>query len=222
MSKILIIGNVLKDVYIKLDERQNDFEVDEHGISWLELGFNGAAHSFFKRTSVFGGAAVSLSTLHNLGVDAAILNSKTEMKSGDITWSDDPADYRYIFSHKGGITYFVPSGRKATDWAMPKGTPEWILIDRSTNVSERLVDELKNFLKFSSGTKLAVHVAKQQTPVSQRLAEMADILFVEDEPPVHVEEKLSTKSSLTNHIPSWCAILARARSCLAKLRKAGI
>lgn len=196
MSKILIIGNVLKDVYLKLDERQNDFEVDDRGISWLELGFNGAAHSFFKRTSVFGGAAVSLSVLHNLGVDAAILNSKTEMKAGEISWSDDPADYRYILSHKGGITYFVPSERKATDWSMPKGTPEWILIDRSTNISERLVDELKNFLKFSGGTKLAVHAEKHQTPVGQRLAEMADILFLEDEPPVHTEEKIVDKIEL--------------------------
>lgn len=193
MSKILIIGNVLKDVYLKLDERQNDFETDDRGISWLELAFNGATHSFFKRTSVFGGAAVSLSVLSKLGVDAAILNSKSEMRAGEISWSNDPADYRYIFSYKGGITYFVPSERKTTDWAMPKGTPEWILIDRSTNVSERLVDELKNFLKFSGGTKLAVHTAKRQTPTDQKLAKMADILFVEDEPPVHVEEKIVDK-----------------------------
>ncbi len=210
MSKILIIGNVLKDVYLKLDERQNDFEVDDCGINWLDLAFNGAAHSFFKRTSVFGGAAVSLSVLHSLGVDAAILNSKTEMKAGDITWSDDPADYRYILSYKGGITYFVPSSRKVTDWTMPKGTPEWILIDRSTNVSERLVDELKNFLKFSGGTKLAVHIAKQQTPVDQRLAEMADILFVEDEPPVHTEEKIVDKIKLDQpHTQLVCHISPR-------------
>ena len=138
------------------------------------------------------------------------MNSKTEMKAGDITWSDDPADYRYILSHKGGITYFVPSSRKATDWAMPKGTPEWILIDRSTNVSERLVDELKNFLKFSGGTKLAVHVAKHQTPVDQRLAEMADILFVEDEPPVHTEEKIVDKIELDQpHTQLVCHISPR-------------
>ena len=196
MSKILIIGNVLKDVYLKLDERQNDFETDDRGISWLELAFNGETHSFFKRTSVFGGAAVSLSVLNKLGVDAAILNSKSETKAGEISWSNDPADYRYIFSHKGGITYFVPSERKTTDWTMPKGTPEWILIDRSTNVSDRLVDELKNFLKFSGGTKLAVHIAKQHTPVDQKLAQLADILFVEDEPPVHVEEKIVDKVEL--------------------------
>ena len=76
MSKILIVGNVLKDVYLKLDERQNDFELDESGISWLELGFNGATHSFLKRTSMYGGAAISLSVLSKLGIDAGILNSK--------------------------------------------------------------------------------------------------------------------------------------------------
>ena len=52
MSKILIIGNVLKDVYLKLDNRQNDFEEDAQGIQWLDLAFNGAKHGFFKRTSV--------------------------------------------------------------------------------------------------------------------------------------------------------------------------
>lgn len=196
MSKILIVGNVLKDVYLKLDERQNDFEMDENGISWLELGFNGMAHSFLKRTSVYGGAAVSLSVLSKLRIDAGILNSKTEFKPGDVLWSDDPADYRYIFCHKSGITYFVPSERKATDWSMPAGTPDWILVDRSTKVSMRLVDELKNFLKFSHGTKLAVHAEKRTTPAGQRLAEMADILFIEDEPPVRVEEKIVDKVEL--------------------------
>ena len=196
MSKILIVGNVLKDVYLKLDERGGDFETDDLGINWLELGFNGEAHKFFHRTSVFGGAAVSLSVLHQLGLEASILNSNAEVKASEITWSNDPADYRYIFSYKGGITYFVPSSRKATDWSMPSGTPEWLLVDRSTNVSARLVDEIKNFLKFSHGTKLAVHVEKHPTPAGQRLAEMADILFQEDEPPVHVEEKIVDKIEL--------------------------
>lgn len=190
MSKILIIGNVLKDVYLKLNENQNGFEADDQGINWLNLAFNGDSHSFFRRTSVYGGAAVSLTTLTKLGIDAGILNSKSEMKAGEISWSNDPADYRYILSYKGGITYFVPSERKPTDWAMPAGRPEWILVDRSTQISARLVDELKNFLKFSPSTKLAVHMPKDDTPTGQRLAEMADILFREDEPAVHVEEKI--------------------------------
>lgn len=193
MSKILIIGNVLKDVYLKLDEQKNTFEIDENGINWLELAFNGGAHSFFRRTSVYGGAAVSLAILNQFGINASIMNSRTEMTAGEITWSDDPSDYRYIFSYKGGVTYFVPSTRKATDWSMPssmRDTPEWLLIDRSTTISAKLVDEVKNFLKFSPSTKLAVHAEKHTTPAGQRLMEMADLLFVEDEPPVHTDEKI--------------------------------
>lgn len=193
MSKILIIGNVLKDVYLKLDEQKNTFELDENGINWLELAFNGGAHSFFRRTSVYGGAAVSLAILNQFGINASIMNSRTEMTAGEITWSDDPSDYRYIFSYKGGVTYFVPSTRKATGWSMPssmRDTPEWLLIDRSTTVSAKLVDEVKNFLKFSPSTKLAVHAEKHTTPAGQRLMEMADLLFVEDEPPVHTDEKI--------------------------------
>lgn len=198
MSKILIIGNVLKDVYLKLDDRQNDFETDEHGIDWMNLGFNGEAHSFFRRTSVYGGAAVSLSVLDRLGVEATILNSKTEVRDGEIVWADDAADYRYIFTHNGEITYFVPSARKATDWAMPsttsrQGGAEWILVDRSANVSAKLVDELKNFLKFAPATKLAVHAEKRTTPAGRDLAEMADVLFLESEPPVHKNEKIVDK-----------------------------
>lgn len=196
MSKILIVGNVLKDVYLKMDERKNDFELDERGVSWLDLGFNGEAHSFFRRTAVYGGAAVSLAVLNGLGLDAGILNNQSEMKAGEIIWSGNAADYRYIFCNQNGITYFVPSERVATDWAMPKGTPEWILADRSTNVGMRLVDELASFLKFSPSTKLAVHAEKHQTAAGQRLAEMADLLFVEDEPPVRTEEKIVDKIEL--------------------------
>lgn len=193
MSKILIIGNVLKDVYIKLDDRQNVFETDANGIDWMNLGFNGAAHSFFRRTSVYGGAAVSLAVLYRLGLNAEIMNSRTELNDGEITWIDAPDNYRYIFCHREEITYFVPSGRNLTDWSMPSGTPEWILVDRSALISTKLVDELKNFLKFSPATKLAVHAEKHMSPAGQRLAEMADILFIEDEPAMHPAAEIVDK-----------------------------
>lgn len=196
MSKILIIGNILKDVYIKLDDRANVFETDAHDIDWLNLGFNGEAHKFHHRTSVYGGAAVSLSVLHRLGLNAEILNSRTEFIDGEVVWHDDPDDYRYIFCHKDKITYFVPSSRKVTDWSMPSGTPEWILVDRSANISNRLVDELKNFLKFSPTTKLAVHAEKRMTPAGQRLMQMADLLFMEDEPAVHQPDEIVDKPPL--------------------------
>lgn len=196
MSKILVIGNVLKDVYLKLDERHNNFEQDERGIDWLDLSFNGAEHRFFRRTSVYGGAAVTLSVLGRLGINSGIMGSDAEYKNGEIIWQGDPAGYRYIFSHNGEITYFVPSERKATDWQMPKDIPEWILVDRSAYISERLVDEIKNFRKFSPSTKLAVHGERDKSPLGQRLAEMADLLFIEEEPPVHSEEKIVDKIDL--------------------------
>lgn len=196
MSKILVIGNVLKDVYLKLDERQNNFEQDERGIDWLDLSFNGAEHRFFRRTSVYGGAAVTLSVLGRLGINSQIMGSNAEYKNGEIIWQGDPAGYCYIFCHHGEITYFVPSERKATDWQMPKDIPEWILVDRSTFISERLVDEIKNFRKFSPTTKLAVHAERDKSPLGQRLAEMADLLFIEEEPPVHSEEKIVDKIDL--------------------------
>jgi len=191
-----VIGNVLKDVYLKLDERQNNFEQDERGIDWLDLSFNGAEHRFFRRTSVYGGAAVTLSVLGRLGINSQIMGSNAEYKNGEIIWQGDPAGYRYIFCHHGEITYFVPSERKATDWQMPKDIPEWILVDRSTFISERLVDEIKNFRKFSPTTKLAVHAERDKSPLGQRLAEMADLLFIEEEPPVHSEEKIVDKIDL--------------------------
>ena len=197
MSKILIIGNVLKDIYIKLDDRHNDFETDQQGIDWLNLGFNGAAHKFFQRTSVYGGAAVSFAVLHRLGLNSEILNSRVEFQDGEVTWLDQPDDYRYIFCHKDEIAYFVPSNRKQTDWSMPSGTPEWILIDRSTTASNKLVEELKNFLKFSPTTKLAVHTEKHTTPAGQQLKDMADIVFLEDEPPTHPPVEIIDKIEVT-------------------------
>lgn len=197
MSKILIIGNVLKDIYIKLDDRHNDFETDQQGIDWLNLGFNGAAHKFFQRTSVYGGAAVSFAVLHRLGLNSEILNSRVEFQDGEVTWLDQPDDYRYIFCHKDEIAYFVPSNRKQTDWSMPSGTPEWILIDRSTTASNKLVEELKNFLKFSPTTKLAVHTEKHTTPAGQQLKDMADVVFLEDEPPMHPPVEIVDKIEVT-------------------------
>lgn len=41
MSKVLIVGNVLKDVYLNLDGRGGEFELDGAGVPWLDVAFNG-------------------------------------------------------------------------------------------------------------------------------------------------------------------------------------
>lgn len=196
MSKILIIGNVLKDVYLKLDDRRNHLEKDDKNISWMELGFNGEAHPYFHRTSVYGGAAVSLSVLGQLGVDAGIMGSQAEFQNGELSLLDAPADYRYILCNHDDITYFVPSARKPTEWIAPsatQGIPEWIFVDRSTTVTAQLVDEIANFMKFAQGAKLAVHAEKHVTPAGRRLMEMADVLFLEEEPAIRGRDEIVDK-----------------------------
>ena len=182
MSKILVVGNVLKDTYLQLDERENRFERDERGVNWLDMSFDGAAWKYFHRTSVYSGAAVSLSVLTQLGVTAEISHVRTTLRQGEIEWQDAPVIYRYILSCKDEVSYLVPSGRVETEWQEPAEVPEWILVDRSAVVAERLVGAIWQYQQEHPGVKLAVHLAKRLTPAARRLAGFADLVFVEDEP----------------------------------------
>ena len=72
---ITIVGNVIKDVYLNLDTRADNFETDSKEIKWLNLSFDSSKHHFFNRNSSFGGAAVSLETLQRLNIPSAIAGS---------------------------------------------------------------------------------------------------------------------------------------------------
>ena len=60
MQKVAIIGNITKDIYLRLDNRVNKFEEDEHHIKWLDFAFNGSSHDYFSRVAIYGGASISL------------------------------------------------------------------------------------------------------------------------------------------------------------------
>lgn len=169
MSKILVVGNVLKDTYLQLDERQNQLERDERGVNWLEMSFDGAAWRYFHRTSVLGGAAVSLMTLRQLGVAAELAREEA------------PVIYRYILSLQDKVSYIVPSSQTVTEWQEPAEVPEWILVDRSAVVAERLVGAIWQYQQEHPEVKLAVYLSKQLSPAARRLAGCADLVFVEDE-----------------------------------------
>ena len=169
MSKILVVGNVLKDTYLQLDERQNQLERDERGVNWLEMSFDGAAWRYFHRTSVLGGAAVSLMTLRQLGVTAELAREEA------------PVIYRYILSLQDKVSYIVPSSQTVTEWQEPAEVPEWILVDRSAVVAERLVGAIWQYQQEHPEVKLAVYLSKQLSPAARRLAGCADLVFVEDE-----------------------------------------
>ena len=145
-------------------------ERDERGVNWLEMSFDGAAWRYFHRTSVLGGAAVSLMTLRQLGVAAELAREEA------------PVIYRYILSLQDKVSYIVPSSQTVTEWQEPAEVPEWILVDRSAVVAERLVGAIWQYQQEHPEVKLAVYLSKQLSPAARRLAGCADLVFVEDAP----------------------------------------
>lgn len=179
MSKILIVGNVLKDVYLRLDERRDEFEEDEDGIFWLNLGFNGKGHSFYGRVPVFSGAVVTLEVLQKFGIDAKISGMKVEFEEdGGLSEGVKTANYRYVLVKGEEIAYFVPSERKKTDFSPEKGI-DWIFVDRSANITQELVKKLKDFLTKETQIRLAVYAPKRITKVAEELIQFADLIFAD-------------------------------------------
>ena len=182
MSNILIIGNVLKDVYLRMDERLNNFETDEHGTPWLDFGFNGSSHKFFRRISIYGGAAIALEVLNRYELPTKIAGAKLGFAGGEIVSNGQHADeYRYMLCHGNKISYIVQNEREETKWVNPEDAVDWIYVDRTTGVTNDLVKELKNFLSMSSQTRVAVFAAKDLTDNDRKLLELANLIFAEED-----------------------------------------
>ena len=171
--RILIVGNIIKDVYLSLDERQNRFETDENGTPWMDVAFNGERHSFFSRTSVFGGALVTLEVFKKFGLDASISGYNPENHVADT--------YRYIMSVGDNISYFVPTERAATKFIAPNEPVDWIFVDRSTEISDDLITGIKDYIGLSNA-KLAIFVTtKNYHEQVEELVKIADLVFADGE-----------------------------------------
>ncbi len=166
---ILIVGNVLKDVYLNLDTR-NDFESGKDGVNWLDVSFDASMHHYFNRTSSFGGASVTLDVLANLGLNATIVNHDKA----------EPPIYRYILVADGGVTYFVPENKKSTTFTPPASTMDYIYVDRSAEITDETAKNIKKYLEFSTTTKLVVYVRDSLNPAVSSLLESANLAFVEN------------------------------------------
>ncbi len=174
---ILIVGNVLKDVYLNLDTR-TEFESDKNGVNWLDLSFDASMHHFFNRTSSYGGAAVTLDVLKNMGLSAAISGSDFSLEDGP---SSTPASaYRYILVADGGTSYIVPSTKATTDFATPSTTIDYIFVDRSAELTEKASKLIRTYLEFSTTTKLILYVRSNENPALTSLLDLADLVFVEN------------------------------------------
>ncbi len=177
MSEILIVGNVLKDVYLRLDERRDSFEEDENGVFWMNLGFNGEGHNFFGRVPVFSGAVVTLEVLGKFGIEAKIAGSKAEfLEDGELKNTVETANYRYVLCKGEEIAYFVPSERKRTEFVPEKGV-KWIFVDRSANITRELSEKIKDFLNKNKSVRLAVYAPKKMNKNAAELVVLADFVF---------------------------------------------
>ena len=160
MSRILIVGNITKDVYLRLDNRQNNFETDQNDVKWLDFAFNGSTHKFYNRVSIFGGASISLEVLTRFGIDAEIVGTSADFVDGQFVAKDAETVYRYILCQDRHVSYLSPSDYLRTEWKIPEQDGDWLYIDRSANLTPETVEEILLYLDAHRSVKFAIFVGK--------------------------------------------------------------
>ena len=177
MSLVYVVGNVVKDVYLQLDDRKDNFEKDSDGRPWLDLVFDGSSHYYVSRSSIFGGARITKEVLTNFGVDAEIA---TTSQTADV--------YRYVLCRGDDITYLTSSERPETTWSSPTDIASWIFVDRSAEVSNDLVNGIKAYLSLSGRTRLATFFNVEDAPktwthAERELLKLSNLIFTDGELP---------------------------------------
>jgi fructose-bisphosphate aldolase class I len=174
MSKILIVGNVTKDVYLRLDNRQNNFETDQNDIKWLDLAFDGSTHKYYNRVSIYGGASISLEVMKRFGIDAKIAGTDADFVDGQFVAKDAETVYRYILCQDRHVSYLSPSSYKQTEWRIPEEDGEWLYIDRSANLSPEVTDEILLYLDAHRTVKFALFVGKYSNVNAMHMRKLID------------------------------------------------
>ncbi len=178
---ILIVGNILKDVYLNLDSSKNRFEVDKNSVKWLDLSFNADSNYFFSRNSSLGGAAVSLEVFAKMGIDTKIAGSSLKLADGELVYTDHSAEtHRYILISDGKASYLVPSKSRPTDFAAPAEAFDYLYIDRSANLTPDAVKKIITYLDLSQKTKLLLFLNTSNTFNLKPLLPRAALLILEE------------------------------------------
>lgn len=177
---VLIVGNIIKDVYLNLNERENMLERDANGIDWLNVSFDGKTFPIMKRTSIFGGAAITLEILNKFGIAATIMGSDINYQDGEIITNDvQVKDYRYILCCDNQAAYFTNQKRAETEWKEPDQPIDWIFVDRSANINNKLANNIEEFLKQHPSTKLVVYAEKTAVDTNTQILDLASLVFAE-------------------------------------------
>ena len=151
MPSILIVGNVTKDVYLRLDNRVNHFETDQNGVKWLDLSFDNSHFNYYSRVSIYGGASISLEVLSRFGLDASISGTPATFLDGQFVAKDIHTTYRYILCQDENTSHLEPSEEVYTTWQVPTTNPDWIYLDSSAVISPKLATEILDYLKRKLG-----------------------------------------------------------------------
>ena len=155
---ILVVGNVLKDVYLNLDTRFESLETDKHDTKWLDISFDASKHYFFNRNASLGGAAISLEVLQKMGLPTSISGSNLTMDNYELISSSPTEPHRYILVADGESSYFVPSAYKATDFSPPSEPVDYLYIDRSAELTLDATAKINAYLDISASTKLVIYI----------------------------------------------------------------
>lgn len=181
MSNILVVGNVINDIYLRLDEQKNNFEQDEAGRYWLDVCFDEQTYPYFRRTSVYSGAAVSMEVLAKFGHDVEISGVEARVDENGFSLSGTPKNFRYIISRGSEAAYLTSEERGESKFFSPLRRIDWIFVDRSAEISSKVAQEIVAFLAIASHVKLAVYATSEMTLPLKLLADRADLVFVDND-----------------------------------------
>lgn len=171
MSRILIFGNVIKDVYLKLGEDQN-IEKDEKGVDWINLGFNGEGREFFHRTSMLSGVMVTLEVFQKFGFDAKVAG----LNENDLIQAQE---YRYILNTDNGTTYFCSAEKPRSFFEEPAKDTKIIIVDKTARISREISKGILDFVENNPKTFLAVFAPRKIDEPAKSLIEKANVIFAE-------------------------------------------
>lgn len=177
---ILVVGNILKDVYLNIDTRTEHLESDNHGTEWLDLGFNASEHHFYNRISSLSGAAVSLEVLSKLGLPATIAGSSLHLTPDGLSPSTSISSHRYILIANEHPCYLAPSEYQVTDFTPPAQPVDYLYIDRSAELSADAAANISAYLDISRSTKLILYLRHLSSPHLTSLIPRASLVFFEN------------------------------------------
>ena len=187
---ILVVGNVLKDVYLNLDSRTENFERDSDGKEWLDFGFDASEHHYFNRTSSFGGAAITLEVLQKMGLFADISDTSFHFDENGPVTNGPTGTYRYILTSDNGTAYLTPSSEQKTLFTTPTESVDYLYIDRSAHLTPSVVDKIAAYLDYYKKTKLILYMKTSTAAEAAGLVKHAGLIFLEEDMPFYVAKEI--------------------------------